>query len=257
MLGTLALFITGISIFILRRRREKGAEIDFDSRITQRDLGVFLLVYLSAISIAFVLPQQTKALIAPLFVAIYVAYVWRVFKTDKGGSRALPEPLTLESWAARLTNVTARQNPKLWLVMVQTTFSLLLIIAGAQLFVNQIVSLAAQLNASATLLALIIVPVATELPEKLNSVIWVSQGKDALALGNITGSMVFQSCIPVAFGVAFTGWALGSIELLSAVLVLTAGLWVYVLSAKAKLVAPALIVNGVLYVLFLSIALRG
>ena len=257
MLGTLALFITGISILILRRRRKKGVEIDFDSRITQRDLGVFLLVYLSAIIIAFVAPQQIKAFIAPLFVAIYVAYVWRVFKTDKGGSRAPPKPLTLASWAARLTNVTARQNPKLWLVIGQTALSLLFIIVGARLFVNQIVSLAAQLNASATLLALVIAPVATELPEKLNSVIWVSQCKDALALGNITGAMVFQSCIPVAFGVAFTAWVLGPVELLSAVLALTAALWVYVLAAKAKLVAPALIVNGVLYLLFLSIALRG
>src|SRR5665647_3849985 len=33
---------------------------------------------------------------------------------------------------------------------------------------------------------------------------WVRQEKDTLALGNITGAMVFQTCIPVAFGIAFT-----------------------------------------------------
>jgi len=49
-------------------------------------------------------------------------------------------------------------------------------------------------------------------------------------------------------------WA---IELLSAVLALTAGLWVCVLAAKAKLTAPVLIFNGVLYLLFLSVVLRG
>jgi hypothetical protein len=61
----------------------------------------------------------------------------------------------------------------------------------------------------------------------------------------------------VAFGVAFTAWALGPIEFVSAVLALIAGLWVYLLAAKAKLTALALIFNGVLYLLFLSIVLWG
>jgi cation:H+ antiporter len=135
--------------------------------------------------------------------------------------------------------------------------SVLLIVAGARLFVYQIVSIAEQLHASATLLALVIAPVATELPEKLNSVFWVSQGKDTLALGNITGAMLFQSCIPVASGIAFTAWTLGPVELFSAVLALIAALWVYVLAAKEKLIAPALIFNGIIYLLFIVVVLRG
>ena len=57
------------------------------------------------------------------------------------------------------------------------------------------------------LLALIIAPIATELPEKFNSIIWVRQGKDTLAMGNITGAMVFQSCIPTVVGVVFAAEA--------------------------------------------------
>ncbi|MGZ8880241.1 MAG: hypothetical protein ACXW1N_08005 [Halobacteriota archaeon] len=45
MLGTLALFVTGVAIIVFRRRRAMGAEIAFNSQITQRDLGTFLLVY--------------------------------------------------------------------------------------------------------------------------------------------------------------------------------------------------------------------
>lgn len=67
--------------------------------------------------------------------------------------------------------------------------------------------------------------------------------------------LVFQSCIPVASGIAFTAWTLGPVELVSAALVLTAGLWIYVLAAKAKLTAQPLIFNGFLYLLFLSIVL--
>jgi hypothetical protein len=50
---------------------------------------------------------------------------------------------------------------------------------------------------------------------------------------------------------------LGPIELISALFALTAGLWVCVLAARAKLTAPTPFFNGVLYLLFLSIVLRG
>jgi hypothetical protein len=69
--------------------------------------------------------------------------------------------------------------------------------------------------------------------------------------------MAFQSCIPVASGIAFTAWTLGPVELLSAALALTAGLWIYILAAKARLTALALMFNGILYIVFLSIALWG
>ena len=61
------------------------------------------------------------------------------------------------------------------------------------------------------LLALVIAPIATELPEKFNSVIWVRQGKDTLAMGNITGAMVFQSTIPTVVALVFASatWVVG------------------------------------------------
>ena len=65
------------------------------------------------------------------------------------------------------------------------------------------------------MLTLIIAPLATELPEKLNSVIWVRQRKDTLAVGNITGAMVFQTMPLVAFGMIFTNWRLTAPSLLT------------------------------------------
>jgi cation:H+ antiporter len=63
-------------------------------------------------------------------------------------------------------------------------------------------------------------PLATELPEKINSVLWVREGKDTLALGNITGAMVFQSIVPVTFGILFASWELAPLNLFSATLAL-------------------------------------
>jgi cation:H+ antiporter len=72
-------------------------------------------------------------------------------------------------------------------------------------------------------LALVLAPLATELPEKANSIIWVREGKDSLALGNITGAMVFQSSVPVAVGLAFTPWMLQGPAVVAGVVGLVGG----------------------------------
>jgi cation:H+ antiporter len=107
----------------------------------------------------------------------------------------------------------------------------------------------------AGLIALILAPLATELPEKINSVLWVRDGKDTLALGNITGAMVFQSTVPVTFGVLFTSWELGPLNLFSAALALVSGGFVYVvLRRDAALHSWHLMVGGVFYLAFLVAA---
>jgi len=88
-------------------------------------------------------------------------------------------------------------------------------VGAAQLFVSSVEQLARVLGADELMLTLIIAPLATELPEKLNSVVWVRQGKDTLAVGNITGAMVFQTMPLVAFGMIFTNWRLTAPSLLA------------------------------------------
>ena len=97
--------------------------------------------------------------------------------------------------------------PRLRIVNVQVLFALACIIGGAWLFVGAVEGLATTLGVSELLLALVIAPIATELPEKFNSLIWVRQGKDTLAMGNITGAMVFQSAFPTFVALIFAGSA--------------------------------------------------
>ena len=107
----------------------------------------------------------------------------------------------------------------------------------------------------AGLVALILAPLATELPEKINSVLWVRDGKDTLALGNITGAMVFQSTVPVTLGVLFTDWELEPLDLFSAALALLSGGFVYVaLRRSGSLHASYLMVCGSFYAAFLMAA---
>ena len=103
----------------------------------------------------------------------------------------------------------------------------------------------------AFVLSLVLAPLATELPEKANSFFWVREGKDSLALGNITGAMVFQSTIPVAFGLTFTGWDLDDFALVSAVLGLAGGALAYwALRLQGRFNLAAIVGWGALYGVF-------
>src|ERR671920_2285317 len=122
--------------------------------------------------------------------------------------RTLTSGEHLEEVPERLLMFRRRQSPPFWAVLFQTLASLGVIIAGAHFFVDAVEHSAAALGLPAGLIALVLAPLATELPEKFNSIFWLRDGKDTLALGNMTGAMMFQSTIPVSFGILFTPWNL-------------------------------------------------
>ena len=80
------------------------------------------------------------------------------------------------------------------------------------------------------------------------------EGKDALALGNITGAMVFQSMIPVGIGLIFTDWDLGGNAVLSICLGLAGGLLAYEsLHRGSRFRLPAVLGWFVLYASFIVV----
>jgi len=126
--------------------------------------------------------------------------------------------------------------------------------ARAHLFVEELLHIAESIGVEALVLALILAPLATELPEKVNSFFWVREGKDSLALGNITGAMVFQSTIPVGIGLIFTDWALSTNAALSVVLGLVGGLLAYeMLHRRDRFALPAVAAWFTLYASYLLI----
>jgi cation:H+ antiporter len=138
-------------------------------------------------------------------------------------------------------------------MLVQLLVSLGVIVAGAHFFVDAVEHAAAAVGVPAGLIALILAPLATELPEKVNSIFWIMDGKDTLALGNMTGAMIFQSTIPVTFGILFTRWDLGTLDLFAAALALASGGLIYVvLMRSGRLEARHLIAGGAFYLAFVA-----
>jgi cation:H+ antiporter len=259
MLATLAMFVTGVAVWLMRRRRASGTTVAVDRAVITHDLGYFAVAYCIAIGAAF-LPVELewpRRLIAVVLLGIYGYHVWGHLKAEAAEHEGL-EPLRFHRF-----DRGAPQHPSppgLLIVSVQVVVALACIIGGAWSFVHAITDVASATSINGTLLALLIAPIATELPETVNSILWVRRGKDTLAMGNITGAMVFQGAIPTSIGLVFAPalWSVtvpnGALAFGSAAITLTAVVAIAVpLLLTRRLGAKSLLVGGALYVAYVAI----
>jgi cation:H+ antiporter len=262
MLTTLAMFVVGTAVLVFARGGRRETDLDGDRGVLRQDLGTFLILYALAVLAGLVHVRPLHWALAVGLIVAYGFYVRRHFLAP--GERELESeasteirPLYLWGWMRRVRPAMtpwSATSPN-WPTFVQTAISLLLIVAGARLFVSGVNTIADNLGLSHLVFALLVAPVATELPEKFNSVLWVRRGKDTLALGNMTGAMVFQSAFPVSIGLLLTPWHLAHEALVAAVIALVAGsvLWLTIrfrgrFSARLLLLQGGFFVAYVVYV---------
>lgn len=252
MLVTLAMFVTGLAAIGFRLAGRHGPLLLIDRGVFLRDLGFFLGLYAVAVAATF-LHDSLPARIA-VAVLLVLAYGVYVRQTLKG---AVAEALDLDPlYATRFLGLKSSRA----VIVVQTVLSLAIMVAGAHLFVVCVQEVALGLGVPALILSLIIAPIATELPEKCNSVIWVGQKKDILALGNITGALVFQSSCPVVIGILFTPWDLlgnHGMTMVSALVALAFGGLVFLWVLVRRTLPPGLLLLGLpMYGIFFAYVLR-
>jgi cation:H+ antiporter len=217
MLASLAMFVTGAAVIIYSLRGRRSRAVTINEKVMRRDLSHFLIAYTAAMAIGMTNLHHTKWVLSPLLLIFYGYYVYETMKSEGDLSEDM-KPLYFHRHPVM---------PHKGRIFVQLAVALGGIIGGAQLFVGAVGDLSATLGASPLLISLLVTPIATELPEKFNSVLWIRARKDTLALGNITGAMVFQSTFPVSVGLLFTNWELTRTGLVSGLLALVSGLVLY------------------------------
>jgi len=253
LLATLAMGLVGLFAYLYRARRRQGLRLDAHRPTLERDLVFFLAFFALSLALAWGAPDALRVPVGVLVIGAYFAYIHR---TLSGGGNvqdhATLDPLVFERRAER------RMRPSLLLCTLQLLVGLGAMVGGAHLFVEELLHIAESLGVEAVVLALILAPLATELPEKVNSFFWVREGKDALALGNITGAMVFQSTIPFGIGLLFTDWDLGGNATLSIVLGLAGGFLAYeMLHRRGRFGLAAVVAWFALYVAYIVVVALG
>ena len=277
MLATLAMFVTGLAVILVARGGGRGTELKVNVRVLGRDVIFFLVAYSAAIGSAF-LPVDLHVgrwAVAAGLVILYAIYV-RAHFTDppeegdasdlnrlhlmRLTNRLRPAVVEVEVMPNEEDEAGAGQPaPPLRIIVTQVIGALALIIVGAQVFVGAVEHLSTAIGLDPRILALVIAPIATELPEKFNSVIWVRSGKDTLAMGNISGAMVFQSCLPTVLGIVFTEWAFkasSALAFASAGAAFLATILIFgTMLRRGRLSAWSLLLGGPIYLAYVAVAL--
>ncbi len=272
MLATIAMFLVGSSVLYFRNRRVYGPEMHFNAKSTRRDIGFFLVGYSLAFLAALVPWRSVAIAIGITLVLLYLGYLVLSLKSGElievQGLDELHLGLMIYNVLTRVPgpfpNREHGKDPNRLLVLLQTVIALGIIIGGAHLFVSEVQWASEEvLGIPAAVVALLLAPLATELPEKFNSVLWISRDKDTLALGNITGAMAFQGTLPVTLGILFTSWNLslewgttGFLNGFSAILAIASGLILYFRARGAgggNMHPRPFLIGGAFYALFVLV----
>ena len=197
-LSTIAYATVGVTLLLCRKPLPKTEAVKADFKRLSRDQGWFLCIFAAKIALGLI-AFAWKPWLGAAFLAAYGAYFWQEMRGESAEDSEELDPL-------RITPKT--RVPKTWAAIAQTVVALVVIFFASRVFVGRLEVLGPALGLKPQLLALLLSPIATELPETLNAIIWVRQGKFRLALANISGAMMIQATVPTAFGLFFTPWRL-------------------------------------------------
>lgn len=220
MLATIAFPLVGLTVIVGHLMKKRGMALHAETTGLRRDLTFFLFAYSIAL---FVVPFESQSLRIATAVFLLVLYVIYVLQTLKGESEEMEA-------TDHLLFAPKNPHPPMFLIVLQVIVALVIMIAGAHTFVHGIEKISYVIGLNPLIFSLLIAPIATELPEKINSITWVWRKKDTLAVGNIAGAMVFQSTIPVSFGIVFTDWNITGLAFVSGVFAIIAGFLVLTVS---------------------------
>lgn len=244
MIATVALFLTGFTSIILRIMKKKERAVHKVNLAAMRSqLSFFIVIMAGTLIVSLLKIQLVNYMYAFIILFIYTRFI-------KSELRHTTEDGEEYSEQFYFGFIMACPRSYFW-IMAQVLTGLMLIIIGAHIFVNYLTLLSIKSGVPSLILALLIAPVATELPEIFNSISWTIKQKDTLAISNITGAMVFQSTIPVSIGLFFTSWHLGTTEMLNIffTLFITAIIFFDIL-IKKKLSSFLLLTGGIFYLIY-------
>lgn len=218
MLSTLAFFLVAAWVILLSLKNKRQSDLTIDGKLLRRDLKFFLFAYTFGIISAFIPASYSlvQNIIAVFLLFFYLFYAVRTV------NKSCNDQICADNKCEELFLIKIfryEEKYRKLLIIIQFLLSALLLMIAAHCFVENIKQISSIFHFPAMIISLFLAPVATELPETVNGLVWSSKNKDTLAILNITGAMVFQACIPMCIGILFTDWIFGIKEIFNVICV--------------------------------------
>jgi len=249
MLATLSI---GLMAWFAGRKRGWRAPFTPESGGLRRDLQVFGIAFVLVVGAAL-MPSAWQPMHAVVAALLFLIYFFYLMDTLRSSQELVANGHTTEAGDALYLARLFGADP--WVAAIQLAVALLMLVFGAKLFVAGVEQISFRLGVPALLVSLLLVPVATELPEKVNSILWIRRSKDTLAFGNITGAMVFQSTVIPALAMMLMPWHIDDVYALAAILMTVLGVgWLYWLHSAGRLQPRHVMANMALYGVFVLFA---
>lgn len=242
LLSAFALFISALAfIFFQKQKLKSPLNINFEN--FSRDYKFFIVAYFIAITSTFINEKNLKIIIGAFLICYWIFYAIKTI--SKSNENEVEENCPNLYFAFKNKNL----ENNIFIILLQTIFSLFLLFIFSKLFVDEIQAFSILTKISPLVVSLVLSPLATELPEITNSIIWIKNKKDSLAISNITGAMVYQASICTSIGLIFTDWKFNSIATSNIFCTSCAVLTVFIISRFIKKIPSGLLLSCLIWYL--------
>lgn len=193
--SSLSYGLLGSSIIMgMLRRKRQNTSVNIDMNLSVPYIFVSILfptLYIPSLLVSYHIQILFAAIFAiSYFLFVYLSYQKRII----GAIRPEIEPYLIKF-----------MNPLL-AIIVQIILTSIGLYIGTHLLVESLITISTVLGIDPLGLSIIVVPLATAIPETLNAMIWGYKGNDSLAISALVGEKVLYSTFYPALGLLSIKW---------------------------------------------------
>lgn len=195
--STLSYFLVLLSLviaFLLGRTLTRSFAVSREMRLPYLLIAILFPWILIP---GFIRSMPLQYVMGGAYLASYIAYIWLIRRNDVTSSVEAGE----EAYFVRLLGRPI-------FVSAQIVVSIAALYFGSTLLVHSISQISAPNPGSALSLSILLIPIATAIPETIASMIWAFTGKNDLAIGALVGENVLYATFYPGFSLLLVPWSL-------------------------------------------------
>ena len=235
------ILLLAIASYVFKRRLNYNLHVD---RALKMPYIIFTVCFLIVLITTFIGNIVVRYFISACLLLTYIAYIHLMYRVESFLIEEVEKP-----YFSKILNPLIAST-------LQVITSICLMYLGSELMISNVKILAVKLNLSSIGVTIIVIPIATVLPEAITSILWSIKGRDTIALGCLIGEEVLYSTFYPALAFLVTDWSLDFSAMLSIIIVELISLAMLLQVLKGKVNSLTIMLCLGLYVLYLKALLR-